>query len=448
MSPGRQGEPGRVTGSRDFVRFWVADGVSNLGTFVSTLALQLLLIDTLHADQRAIGLVRSAQWLPYLLFGLLAGVVVDRVRRRPLLVVADLVSAALLGAVGLLALTGRLSVPLLAGLVFLSGSASMFFVAAHQSYLPALVPLRLLPTASARLEQTWTAAQSVGPLVGGVLVRLLSAPVAVLVDAMTYAVSAVLLATIRTREPAPERPVGPTSARPGAAAAVGRVVDDLREGARWVYRHEMLAPYAVALHLWFFFNAVVTTVFVYFAATELGLDAVSIGIALAATGLTGVVGAGLAPRLGERFGLGRVVTASEWLSPAAYALLLLARAGPDGTAVARRGQPRLRPGARAQGTPRGQLPHRRHAGAAAGPDERDDPVVQLGLDRRRRTAGGARSGGVGQPADDRHRGRRPARRRAAAQRLRLPPGRAAGHSAERRACFHDTRPPVCMSERR
>ncbi|MCU1538198.1 MAG: transporter [Humibacillus sp.] len=328
MSPGRQGEPERVTGSRDFVRFWVADGVSNLGTFVSTLALQLLLIDTLHADQRAIGLVRSAQWLPYLLFGLLAGVVVDRVRRRPLLVVADLVSAALLGAVGVLALAGRLSVPLLAGLVFVSGSASMFFVAAHQSYLPALVPLRLLPTASARLEQTWTAAQSVGPLVGGVLVRLLSAPVAVLVDALSYAVSAVLLATIRTGEPAPERLSGSTSDRPGAAAAVGRVVDDLREGAGWVYRHEMLAPYAVALHLWFFFNAVVTTVFVYFAATELGLDAVSIGIALAATGLTGVIGAGLAPRLGERFGLGRVVTASEWLSPAAYALLLLAQPGP------------------------------------------------------------------------------------------------------------------------
>ena len=197
MSPGRQGEPGRVTGSRDFVRFWVADGVSNLGTFVSTLALQLLLIDTLHADQRAIGLVRSAQWLPYLLFGLLAGVVVDRVRRRPLLVVADLVSAALLGAVGLLALTGRLSVPLLAGLVFLSGSASMFFVAAHQSYLPALVPLRLLPTASARLEQTWTAAQSVGPLVGGVLVRLLSAPVAVLVDANSRSAAELMPAALQ-----------------------------------------------------------------------------------------------------------------------------------------------------------------------------------------------------------------------------------------------------------
>ncbi len=318
-------------GSPDFVRFWLADAVSNLGTFVSALAVQLLLIDTLGADQRAIGFVRSAQWLPYLLFGLLAGVVVDRVRRRPLLIAADLVCATLLTAVGVLALTGHLTVPLLTVLVFLSGSASMFFVAAHLSYLPSLVPLRSLPTATARLEQTYAAAQSVGPIVGGALVRLLTAPVAVLVDAASYAVSALLLATIRRDEPAPVPSARATTGQPGESAglatAVRGVVDDLREGARWVYRHEMLAPYAIALHLWFFANAMVTTVFVYFASTELGLDALSIGIALAAAGLTAVLAAGLSPRLAARYGLGRVVTVSEWLSPAAYALLLLARPG-------------------------------------------------------------------------------------------------------------------------
>ncbi len=328
MRRGGTEETTRVTGSPDFVRFWLADAVSNLGSFVSMLAVQLLLIETLHADQRAIGFVRSAQWLPYLLFGLLAGVVVDRVRRRPLLVAADLVSAGLLTAVGVLALTGHLTVLLLAVLVFLSGSASMFFVAAHLSYLPSLVPLRQLPTATARLEQTYSAAQSVGPIIGGALVRLLTAPVAILVDAASYAVSALLLATIHRAEPAPEPSARPTSGEGARLATVVRgVVDDLREGARWVYRHEMLAPYAVALHLWFFANAVVTTVFVYFASTELGLDALSIGIALAAAGLTAVLAAGLAPRLAERHGLGRVVTLSEWLSPAAYALLLLARPG-------------------------------------------------------------------------------------------------------------------------
>lgn len=264
-----------------FVRFWIADAVSNLGTFVSTLALQLLLIETLHADQTALGVVRAAQWLPYLLFGVLAGVVVDRVRRRPLLVAADVLCAVLVGAVGVLALTGHLTVPVLAVLVFCAGSASMFFSAAHQSLLPTIVPGPGLASANARLSQTYAAAQSLGPLVGGALVRLLSAPVAILVDAMSYAVSALVLTTVRVEERRPE------------PAVERHLWTELREGAAWVYRHATLGPYAVALHLWFFANAMVTTVLVYFATTELHLDPIAVGVVLAATGVTGVLGAGL-----------------------------------------------------------------------------------------------------------------------------------------------------------
>lgn len=299
-----------------FVGYWVADGISSLGTFVSALALQLLLIENLHADQTALGVVRAAQWLPYLLFGLLAGVVVDRVRRRPLLVAADLLCAALLGAVGVLALTDHLTVPLLAVLVFCAGSASMFFSAAHLSLLPTIVPDAGLASANARLSQTYSATQTLGPLIGGALVRLLSAPVAVLVDAVSYAVSALVLTTIRVEEARPE------------PAAERHLWNELREGAAWVYGHPMLRPYAVALHVWFFANAMVTTVLVYFATTELHLDALAVGLVLAATGVTGVLGAGLAPRLGRRLGTGRVITTMEWLSPAAYALLLLAQPGP------------------------------------------------------------------------------------------------------------------------
>lgn len=303
-------------GNAAFVRFWVADAVSNLGTFVSALALQLLLIETLHADQTELGIVRAATWLPYLLFGMLAGVVVDRVRRRPLLVAADLLCALLIGTIGVLALTGHLTVPLVAVLVFCAGSASMFFSAAHLSFLPTVVPETRLASANARLAQTYAATQSLGPLVGGALVRLLSAPVAVLVDAVSYAVSALVLMTVRVEERAPER----TPER--------HVWRELREGAAWVYGHTVLRPYAISLHLWFFANAMVTTVLVYFATTELHLDPLAVGLVLAATGVTGVLGAGLSPRLGVRFGTGRVITTTEWLSPAAYALLLLAQPGP------------------------------------------------------------------------------------------------------------------------
>lgn len=298
-----------------FVRFWLADAISNLGTFVSTLALQLLLINTLHADQTALGVVRAAQWLPYLLFGLLAGALVDRVRRKPVLVVADLVSAALLGLVGVLALTERLTVPVLAVLVFCTGIASMFFMSAYQSVLPRLVPESMLPVANARLEQTYSTAQSVGPLVAGSLVRFLSAPIAIVIDAVSYAVSAVVLATVRVEEPAPER-------HPDR-----HIWRELKEGARWVYRHKTLAPYAISLHVWFFFNSIVSTVLIFFATKDLGLDALQIGIGLACAGLSGVVGAGLAPLLAERFGLGRVCVAADWLTPTSYALVLLAQPG-------------------------------------------------------------------------------------------------------------------------
>ncbi|WP_029135596.1 MFS transporter [Nakamurella lactea] len=304
-----------------FVRFWIADAVSNLGTFVSGLALQLLLIQTMHANQTELGLIRTAQWLPYLLFGLLAGVLVDRVRRRPVLIVTDVCCALLFCAVGVLALAGVLTVPALAVLVFLAGVASMFFRAAHQSLLPSLVPLPLLPAATSRLEQTWNAAQSVGPLVAGALVRFLSAPIAVLADAATYAVSAAVLGTVRVAEPVPER------------APDRHLWRELKEGAGWVYRHRTLAPYAISLHLWFFFNSLVTTVLVFFAAVDLQLDALTIGLVLACAGVTGVLGAGLAPRLGDRFGLGRVYTAAEWLSPVAYLVVLFARPGWAGIAA-------------------------------------------------------------------------------------------------------------------
>jgi MFS family permease len=314
------GEP-KVLAYPAFVRLWLAGTVSWLGTFTFGLALQLLLIETLDADQAAIGLVRSAQWVPALAIGMLAGVLIDRVRRRPVLIAADTVTALATGGIGALALTGLLTVPVLAGLVALVGAASMFYHAAHQSYLPRLVPTRLLPVANARIEQTMTAAEAIGPLVAGALVRFLSAPVAILFNAVSKAASAVLLATIRVEEPTPER-------HPDR-----HVWRELKEGASWVYRHRTLAPDAVSMHLWFFFNSAVMTVFVFHATEELGLDALTVGLVLSCAGVSGVIGAGLAPRAAERFDLGAVCVVAEWLNPLAFLFVLLAPPGPTGAAL-------------------------------------------------------------------------------------------------------------------
>ncbi len=309
-----------------FVRLWAAGTVAWLGSFTFGLALQLLLIETLDADQAAIGVVRAAQWVPALALGLLAGVLTDRMRRRPVLVAADTATALATGAIGALALTDRLTVPVLAVLVAVVGGASMFFHAAHQSYLPGLVPVQLLPVANARIEQTTTAAEAIGPLLVGVLVRWLSAPVAILFTAVGNAASALILASIRAAEPAPQR-------QPDRH--LGR---ELREGASWVYRHRTLAPYAVSLHLWFFANSAVTTVFVFHATEELGLGPIAVGLVLSCAGVSGVIGAGLTPAAAERFGLGRVCVAAMWLHPPAFLLLLIAPPGTAGAVLLGAGQ--------------------------------------------------------------------------------------------------------------
>ncbi|MFK5688329.1 MFS transporter [Ornithinimicrobium sp. LYQ92] len=301
-----------------FARLWLSDTVKWLGIFTSGLALQLLLIQTLDADQVDLGIVRSAQQLPMLLFGLVVGVLIERVRRRPVLVAADATCALALGAIGVLGVLDLLTIPLVAALMFVLGAASMCSITAHQSFLPRLVPTRLLPSANARIEQSMTAAESVGPLLAGVLVRVVTAPVALLVNAATYAVSAVLVSTIRVTEDVPP----PAGRR--------RIWRDLREGARYVYTHRVLAPYAVALHVWFFFNSAILTVLVFYATVDLGLGPVQVGLALACAGVAGVVAAGITPFLAERFGLGVIACLADWLTPLAFVLVALAPVGEAG----------------------------------------------------------------------------------------------------------------------
>ncbi|MEV0697945.1 MFS transporter [Saccharopolyspora sp. NPDC050389] len=185
-----------------------------------------------HATE--LGLLNAARWIPYLLFGLLAGVVVDRYRCKPMLVGADLGRAVLLCAIPALHAVSLLDLPALALLVAAMGLASLFFDAADQAFLPRLVPTGLLTSANARLEQSDAVAQTTGPVLATALIKVLGAPLAILVDAASYLISGVLLASIRVQEPAAPR------------AARRSLLTGLREGMSWVYRHRMLAPMALS----------------------------------------------------------------------------------------------------------------------------------------------------------------------------------------------------------
>jgi MFS family permease len=153
---------GRLLSQPGYGKFWTADTVSAFGTYVTQVALPVLALLTLRASALELGFLRAAQWAPYLAFGLIAGVLVDRYPRKPILVGTDLARAALLALIAALAFAGSMTMPLLIGLVAVFGAMSLFYEAAHQSFLPRLVPTQLLTDANARMSQSGSVAQSAG----------------------------------------------------------------------------------------------------------------------------------------------------------------------------------------------------------------------------------------------------------------------------------------------
>jgi len=299
---------------RGYVRFWVADAVSTVGSSVTTLAMQVIAVLTLHASGTEVGILSAARWLPYLLLGLLAGVIVDRYRRQPLLVGADLARAVVLGVIPLAAAFDVLSLPLLIGVVLVFGTLSLAYDAAHQSFPPSLVPPELLTPAYARLEQTTAVTQTGGPVFAGALIKLVGAPAAILVDAVSYLLSGLLLATVRPRTPeVAEGTDQPRSLR-----------REIREGLRWVYRSSNLGPLAISSHLWFVFQGVFTTVYVLFVLKTLHLNAFWLGISYAFGGVGSTVGASTSGWVGRRLGVGPGIILGRWLTPLAFLSVPLA----------------------------------------------------------------------------------------------------------------------------
>lgn len=298
-----------------YLAFWSAETVSEFGTYITTLALQVMVVVTLQGTATDVGLLNASRWLPYLVLGLVIGALVDRWRRKPLLVSTDLGRAILLAAIPGLWWLGWLSLPILMVFVALFGVLTLLNDAASQSFVPRLVPAPLLLAANARLDQGASAAQTSGPAVAGALVSVVGAPIAVLVDAASYLFSALVIARIPVEEP-----------RRAAAAPRPHLRREIGEGLAFVYRHRVLAPFALWTHGWFLFNSMLVTVFVPFVLLELKLTPFQLGIALAAAGGAGLVGSLLAAPIGRAWGAGGAVIACRALMPLAWAVIALAPA--------------------------------------------------------------------------------------------------------------------------
>ncbi|MGJ4845194.1 MFS transporter [Leifsonia sp. Le1] len=305
--------PGRrdVFRIRGFFAYWASYTVSGFGTYVTTLALQVLVLVSLHGTAADIGLLNAARWLPYLVLGVVVGALVDRRRRRPVLIGSDLGRAVLLALIPLFFVLGVLNIPVLLAIVCALGLLSLFGDAASQSLVPRIVPRSALLAAHARTDQSDAVAQTSGPLVAGALVSLVGAASAIVVDAVSYLFSAVAIWRVRVDEP------------PAAATPARSLRREIAEGLRWVYRHPVLGPMAIGSHGWFFFNSILGTVFVPFALLALDLSAFQLGIALAGAGVAGLIGSSVSIRVGRRWGAGVAVVASNLLMVVGWGLIAI-----------------------------------------------------------------------------------------------------------------------------
>ncbi len=302
---------------RDFASFWAAQAISTIGTQFTALALPLLAALSLGATPMAFGVLAAAAGFPHLLFGLFAGVWVDRLRRRPVLIAADLGRATLLAIVPIAAWLGALRIELLIAIAFLVETLTVFFDIAYLAYVPTLVSRDKLVEANSRLEATASGAQVIGPAAGGALVRLLGAPLAVLVDALSYLVSAAFLWRIHM----PEAP----AQRPDAAG----IRTEIGQGLHAVWTSPVLRALVLSSTVMNLAGFLFLSIYVLYMTRDLGLGADAVGLVFAAGGvgaLLGSVGAGPAR---SRWGVGRVLLGSQLLFGLFGMLVPLAVVFPD-----------------------------------------------------------------------------------------------------------------------
>jgi MFS family permease len=311
------GEASALPPRSSFARYWTAAAISSFGSAVTAVAMPVLVVQLLGATPFQVGVVNAAQFVPYAVLGLIAGVYTDRWRRKPILVWASVGRALSLGAIPILWLAGALHIWILVIALVLFGAFSVFGFAATQSLLPRLVTQARLVPANARLDQTDAAAQSLGPAIGGGLVGLLGAPVAIAVDAVSYLIDAALNASIQVDEPRPD-------------ASTRSLRTEIGDGLRWTYRHRTLGPLAVSTHVWFLANGAAMTVLSLLALRSLGFTAYTYGLLLAAFGITSLIGASIAPWCGTRLGSGRVIILARVAYPIVWLLVALAPSTPAG----------------------------------------------------------------------------------------------------------------------
>jgi MFS family permease len=280
----------------DFVRLWAGQTVSVFGSLVSRTALPFTAIIYLHASPFQVALVTSSDLAAGIVVGLVAGVWADRVRRRPVMIAADLGRAIALGSIPAVALAGELRVEQLYAVAFFAGVLTTFFDVAYQSYLPTLVRQEELIEGNSRLTASFSVAEFGAFSASGWLVQLLTAPGAIVIDAISFLFSATSIRAIRAAEPAPPPPGGRV-----------RLHVEALEGMRYLGGHPALRAVTASFVAMSFASGMTGAVFILYTNRTLGFQPGVLGVIFGVGGLSSLAGAILTGWLSRRLGVGRAM---------------------------------------------------------------------------------------------------------------------------------------------
>jgi MFS family permease len=307
----------------DFLKLWSAETISQFGTQVSLLAIPTVAILVLQAPPFEVALLGTIEFLPFLLFSLPAGVWVDRLRRRPILIAGDLGRAVSLASIPIAYELGALSIWQLYLVGFANGLLTVFFDVAYQSYLPSLVERDHLVEGNSKLEVSRSAAQILGPGVAGGLIGLVTAPLAIIVDSLSFVGSAAFVSRIQRQEAKAER-----SAADGASRGPS-MREEIRDGLRYVLGHPYLRMIAGATGSSNLFSNIAFSLYLVYVYRVLGLDPAAVGVIFGIGSIGTLLGALTANRIAGRIGVGPAIVSSIALGfPAALLVPLAPRSGP------------------------------------------------------------------------------------------------------------------------
>jgi MFS family permease len=311
----------------DFNKLWLGQGISSVGSQVTLLALPLTAVLYLHASTAQVGLLSAAGLLAYSGPSLLFGVMADRMRRRPLMIAADMGRTLVIALIPVLAWTHSLSMPVMYAVALTQGCLTVIFDVSYRSYLPGLVGKEALLAGNSRLQGTASVAQVVGPGLSGTLMELLGPPFALLVDAGSFVASWASLLLIRTPEPAPERKPA------GEQRGVRAVLSEVKAGLSFIYRSPVLRAVAGSASIFNFFSQLQITLFLVYAPRVKHISAGGVGLIFVCLGIGGVVASFTVRRMITRFGYGPMLL-TGYLLGAAMVLCIALVPGSAGVATA------------------------------------------------------------------------------------------------------------------